>query len=160
MKEKIDKWLKEFLEIPNPNLGGWAPCPYARAARINNKIEIIEGDATGKDIEELIETTDWSKDAYIFWYPVDLLDLKTFRKMNNNLNKEYMPKDVVILGDHPDSGEEINGVRMNFDHASLQIVQKLSKLNETSEKIEKQGYYDTWPKESYDEVVTRRRDGI
>ena len=160
MKEQILKWMEEFLEKPNPNLGGWAPCPYARAARIKNKIEIIEGDPTGEDIRELIETTDWSKDAYIFWYPFDLLDVKTFGKLNNTLNKEYMSKDIVILGDHPDSDEVINGVRMNFDHASLQIVQKLSKLNEASEKLERQGYYDTWPKESYDEVVTRRKEGV
>ena len=49
---------------------------------------------------------------------------------------------------------------MNFGDASLQIVQRLSELNTASEKLERQGYYDTWPKEEYDAVVTRRKNGI
>ena len=49
-------WMQEFLEQPNPNLGNWAPCPYARAARVNNKIKIVKGTLSGDDIVELINT--------------------------------------------------------------------------------------------------------
>ena len=38
--EKLTKWMAEFVEVPNSKLGDWAPCPYARQARINNKISI------------------------------------------------------------------------------------------------------------------------
>jgi hypothetical protein len=153
------KWMQEFLEQPNSSLGNWAPCPYARAARINNKIKIIEGTLSGDDIVELINTPNWEYEAYIYWYPIDT-PLKEFAELNRNLNKIYRDKDVVVLGNHPEFDEIINGVKMNFDLAALQIVQRLSALNQASEKLEKQGYYDTWPKEAYDDVVVRRRQGI
>jgi len=159
IEQALTKWMEEFLEKPNPSLGGWAPCPYARAARIKNKIKVIQGDPTGADIIELINTPDWEYEAYVYWYPANI-PLKEFSKLNNHLNKNYRDKDVVVLGDHPEFEEVINNVRMNFDQAALQIVQRLSKLNEASEKLEKQGYYNTWPKEAYDDVVTRRKTGI
>ncbi len=43
MKEQILKWMQDFVEQPNPKLGNWAPCPYARSARINNQITIQQG---------------------------------------------------------------------------------------------------------------------
>ena len=158
MKQKIIKWMQDFLEVPNPALGGWAPCPYARAARVKNKIKIIHGEPTGSDIVELVETLDWGgNEAYVFWYELDEIDLESFVALNKKLNEDYRDRDIVVLGDHPESDEVINGVRMNFDHASLQIVQRMSELNRASEVLERQGYYDTWPKDAYDEVVVRRK---
>ena len=43
MQGKIYHLMKDFVEKPNPKLGNWAPCPYARAARINNQIAIQQG---------------------------------------------------------------------------------------------------------------------
>ena len=37
---KLTKWMTEFVEMPNNKLGNWPPCPYARQARVNNKIAI------------------------------------------------------------------------------------------------------------------------
>lgn len=37
---KLTKWMTDFIEVPNPKLGDWAPCPYARQARVNNNISI------------------------------------------------------------------------------------------------------------------------
>ena len=38
IKEQLNEWLINFVEKPNPLLNNWAPCPYARQARINDKI--------------------------------------------------------------------------------------------------------------------------
>jgi len=38
----------------------------------------------------------------------------------------------------------------------LVLVQRLSKLNNASEILKNQGYYDNWPKENYDDVVRWR----
>ena len=45
LKNKLTEWITSFVEVPNAKLGNFAPCPYARAARVNNQIEIIESDA-------------------------------------------------------------------------------------------------------------------
>ena len=42
MKDDIIRWMKEFVEVPHPNFGNFAPCPYAKEARIENKIKFVE----------------------------------------------------------------------------------------------------------------------
>jgi hypothetical protein len=35
VKADIEQWIVNFVEVPHPALGGWAPCPYARKARLD-----------------------------------------------------------------------------------------------------------------------------
>jgi len=67
-----------------------------------------------------------------------------------------MKQDIVVLEDHPDLLDTVNGVRMNFDQASLLIIQKLSLLNKASDKLKDKGYYDHWSEDEVDSVVTWR----
>jgi len=156
MKNEIIKWMKEFVEQPNPKLGNWAPCPYARAARINGKIKIIEGDDPFIDLANLHAIEDWTHEVYVFWYPTDTYSPDTFSEMSKQLNKLYMPENIVILEDHPGLVEKVNGVQMNFGKASLLVVQRLDELNAAADKLRSKGYYDHWSQEEIDEVVTWR----
>jgi hypothetical protein len=67
-----------------------------------------------------------------------------------------MPVDYVILEDHPDLPEFVNGVQMNFGFCGLLVIQKLNKLNNAADQLRKKGYYDMWNQEALDEVVTWR----
>ena len=69
-----------------------------------------------------------------------------------------MPNDFVILEDHPNTVENINGLNMNFGKCGLIIVQRLSELNEASEKLKEKGYYDTWSKDDLNFVVNWRHN--
>ncbi len=40
--EELLAWSENFLEKPNKELGGWAVCPYAKAARLKNQLKIVE----------------------------------------------------------------------------------------------------------------------
>ena len=40
IKKDLITWMKEFVEKPNSLLGNWAPCPYARQARLQDKVDI------------------------------------------------------------------------------------------------------------------------
>ena len=46
VRARLLDWLIYFVEVEHPSLGGWAPCPYARQARLNNKIHIVIDDPT------------------------------------------------------------------------------------------------------------------
>ena len=157
IKAELDRWLVEFVEVNNPELGNWPPCPYAKAARLSGMIDVKFA-----EVSELVDTirksveTLQSKDVVVICFdhnaicPVDLQEFVA--GMNNSL----MPDDYVILEDHPDSPEYVNKVKMNFGHCGLLVLQKLSKLNTASDKLRTQGYYDTWDKKALDEVVTWR----
>ena len=67
-----------------------------------------------------------------------------------------MLKDYVVLEDHPESEEFINGVKMNFGACGLMILQRLSKLNTAADQLQKKGYYNTWSKENLADVVNWR----
>jgi hypothetical protein len=69
-----------------------------------------------------------------------------------------MWQDYVVLEDHPDSEEFINGVKMNFGECGLMILQRLSKLNKAADQLKDKGYYRTWSKENLDQVVHWRYD--
>jgi hypothetical protein len=78
----------------------------------------------------------------------------TVTQFNNTCS--YLNKDLVALEDHPSDPEEVNGVTMNFGKCILVLVQRLSKLNKASAMLKKQGYYDNWSQENYDDVVSWR----
>ena len=43
VKQDIESWIENFVEVPHPSLGGFAPCPYARQARLKRTFEIYLG---------------------------------------------------------------------------------------------------------------------
>lgn len=153
----INQWLETFVEVPHPGLGNWPPCPYARQARLSGQIEIRQGHDPLKDCLDLIDY-DWQKEVIVFWYPYDAVNLPYafFSDLARQANDILMPKNIVVLDDHPDSDEEINGVKMNFQYFPLMIVQKLSVLNERSDQLKEKGYYDHWSEENLDYVVNWR----
>ena len=64
-----------------------------------------------------------------------------------------MQQDIVALEDHPDDPEEWKSVSLNFGKCIIILVQRLSKLNQASKILKRKGYYDSWDKDHYDDVV-------
>ena len=42
-RQDIERWIVEFVEVPNPAFAGWPPCPYARAARMKRSFDVRLG---------------------------------------------------------------------------------------------------------------------
>ena len=45
--QKIKKWISDFVTKPNPVFGDLPPCPYARKAIVDGKVEFLELDGIG-----------------------------------------------------------------------------------------------------------------
>ena len=133
IKEQLSKWMIEFLEKPNSLLGDWAPCPYARQARINNQIEIVTSNAADLYMDAIDSLTHLeNKDVVVVIFDHNKIDPVTLQEIVGYLNARLMPIDYVVLEDHPNSPEYVNGVKMNFGHCGLLLLQKLSKLTNAS----------------------------
>ena len=157
IKEKLTEWMTSFVEVPNDKLGKFAPCPFARSARINNSIEIIECEVIDfisiiKKSLPLLE----SKEVLVIYFDHKNIDPVTLQEWVDESNRDLMPKNYVILEDHPEAPEYVSGVNMNFGHCGLLIVQKLDKLNIASEQLKTKGYYNFWDKDSLNDVVDWR----
>jgi hypothetical protein len=155
--EKLNKWMIEFVEVPNPKLGDWAPCPYARQARVNNNIAIKFAEMLELTpvLRESIDTLE-NKEVVIICFDHTQIDPVDLQEYVTGMNNTLMPMGYVILEDHPFSPEYINGVSMNFGPCGLLILQKLDKLNQASDQLRDKGYYTNWSQRDLDSVVTWR----
>jgi hypothetical protein len=152
---KLLNWMIDFVEVPNPNLGGWAPCPYAKQARINDKISIRFSNDLINEVPKCLPDLE-TKDVVVICFDHTIINANEIEQLVSNLNKTLLVNDYVILEDHPDQIENVNGVRMNFGECGLLIIQRLSKLNASSALLKDKGYYQVWDQPSLDYVVSWR----
>jgi hypothetical protein len=154
--KELKDWLINFVEVPNPALNNWAPCPYARRARIENQLEIIF--CNNQDLKTAVVNSLSllsTKEVVVICFDHTKISGSDLTHTVIDLNKELMPK-YVVLEDHPNVPELLNGVSMNFGKCGLLILSELSKLNTASDQLKSKGYYNHWPKENIDNVVTWR----
>ena len=157
VKAELDRWLVDFVEANNPALGNWPPCPYAKAARLSGMIstKFCEASELYDVVRESIETLE-HKDVVVVCFDHRMINPVELQELVVSMNKMLMPINYVILEDHPDAPEFVNGVKMNFGLCGLLVLQKLDKLNNAADKLRSQGYYDAWDQRAVDEVVTWR----
>lgn len=153
--QELHNWMQNFVEKPNPMLAGWAPCPFARQARINNLVEIVFADSLLDSLHSSLDLLD-HKDVVVICFDHKKITAESLEQLVSDQNKIIMEKDYVILEDHPDKQELVNGVQMNFSKCGLLLLQKLSKLNQASEQLRAKNYYEHWPKEVLDYVLNWR----
>jgi len=154
----IESWIKNFVEVPHPALGGWAPCPYARKARLDQDFEIRIG---RNAFEDLIATSYGSltKSVLVFVYDPTDHPYEEFHRQIEYANREYLlPKDIIALEDHPSDPELVNGVCMNQGTYALALVQNLTDLNEKAQLMARKGFYATWPEDYLKMLFQHRQD--
>ena len=157
--EYITTWMKEFVEKEHPVFAGLPACPYARQARLQGRVRMIHMTSAEPDSNcwQHIERTNFDKtDALILILDPRRWTLKYTHDIVDQLNSVFMPRDVVVLEDHPKQKEEISGVIVNNGRYILLLCQRLSTLNRFSEVLKKKGYYDKWSKKNIADVVTWR----
>ena len=155
IRQELEHWLTNFVEQPNPLLNNWPPCPYARQARLSNKILTVFNNPL--EIARYTNQLD-EYDVVILCFDHTKFSSKQIELFTSHVNNILMWQDYVVLEDHPESEEFVNGVKMNFGKCGLMILQRLSKLNTATEQLQGKGYYHTWSKENLDEVVKWRYD--
>jgi hypothetical protein len=153
----IKNWLENFIESPHPALSNWPPCPYARQARINERIAFVGIDAyhltsAVSQHAGLLKT----HDVVVMYFDYNQITPELLQQQVQDLNHKIMTDDLVILEDHPGAPESINGVNMNFGDCGLAILQKLSDLNQASDQLRNKGYYNVWSSDNLAAVVNWR----
>ena len=155
----IESWIQNFVEVPHPALGGWAPCPYARKARLDRDFEVRLGLAPIHDLIKISKTGLGGKSVVIIAYDPVFHAYENFTADLNTANKQFLlPNNLLALEDHPGDPEIVNGVVMNHGTYALALVQSLSDLNEKAQLVAKKGFYDSWPEEYLQALFKHRKD--
>ena len=134
---------------------GYPPCPYAKQARMEGKVEFRELTDMEPDsnIWVSIDHFDFDKkDVLVIIAEPDQYTAKETVEIAHKLNQAFMPRDVVVLEDHPRIPERVKSAKMNNGHYILFLAQRLSKLNRYSAMLEKGPYYQNWSKSYLQEV--------
>lgn len=168
LKQDIEEWIVRFVSVYNKELGT-IPCPFAKQAMIDNKILYIEFVGEYEHItkrDHLIAmcenyTYHWPKgiEVVIIGYNPTLVSAEELSLVTHEVNNKFARnRGYIVLEDHPDEKENINGAIMNQGKWALLLIQSENKLNKASRLLKKQGYYDSWSIEAMDNVVNWRLD--
>jgi hypothetical protein len=95
-------------------------------------------------------------DVVVMYFDHAAITPEYLQQQVHEINQKIMSEDLVILEDHPEATEDINGVTMNFGTCGLVILQRLSDLNRASDQLRSKGYYDHWSESDLADVVTWR----
>jgi hypothetical protein len=154
----IERWIANFVEIPHPSLGGWAPCPYARKARLDRDFEVRLGVNPYFDLKG-VSQTGITKSVVIFAYESTAYTPEQFNTLLQSANTEFLlDKDLLALEDHPATPEIVNGVSMNQGIYALALVQNLTDLNVKARALASKGFYTGWSESYLQELFQHRQD--
>ena len=127
---------------------------------MDGKVKFLELDGIGKFGTIFTHIWDFDfdkKDVLVLIADPYQFTAKETVEIADKLNFAFMPRDVVVLEDHPRIKESVKNVKLNNGHYILFLVQKLSKLNRYSKMLENGPYYRNWSK-SYLRSVKGFRD--
>jgi hypothetical protein len=157
--QDIESWIVNFVEVPHPALGGWPPCPYARAARMKKSYDIRMGVDPYFDLKNQARWGMGNREVIIYVYDPAAWPYELFSNSLKNANKEHLlAADIIALEDHPTDVEMVNGVCMNQGTYALALVQSLSDLNIKAQTMANKGFYHNWPEEYLVGLFEHRKD--
>lgn len=155
----VTNWITGFVEKPNPLLNGWAPCPYARAARLQNQIRLDIGLGPWLDLRQIARHGLRDLDVIVIIYDPAEWPLDRFRYQWQTAQDEFLsPEGLLCLEDHPADVESVNGVTMNQGTWALLLVQNQNKLEDAARQLAAKGYYNGWPESYLTSVWQNRQD--
>jgi hypothetical protein len=155
----IERWIETFVEVPHPALGGWAPCPYARRARLDRDYTIRVGVNPYFDLLNIARDGLGGKSVVILAYDPNEFFYAQFNSDIRAANQEVLlARDLLALEDHPGDPEIVNGVSMNQGTYALALIQNLSDLNLKARAMASKGFYDTWTEEYLQSLFEHRQD--
>ena len=148
-------WITQVLDKPQHWLNDIPICPYAKQALIKNKINFRRSYTYVADIHSLFKQWDPQIDVVVLVCD-DNINSDLFSQHVAEINEQYVPLGYACLEDHIDCIEAVKDIIFNNGRYNLILCQPLDKLNAATTQLEKQGYYQHWSTDYYDQVVRWR----
>lgn len=159
VKQDIESWIENFVEVPHPALGGFPPCPFARQARMKRTFEVYLGSDPYYDLKNRARWGMGNREVIIYAYDPAEWSHELFSSSIESANTEHLLRnDILALEDHPADVENVNGVIMNQGKYALALVQCLSDLNTKAKQMAAKGFYHDWPEEYLQGLFHHRQD--
>jgi hypothetical protein len=90
VRADIESWIENFLEVPHPALGGFSPCPYARAARLKKSYAVYLGVDPYYDLKNRSSQGMGSYEVVIYAYDPAEWSHELFASSLDQANQEFL----------------------------------------------------------------------
>ena len=147
------------------------PCPYAQKAWEDNKVIILF--KYDSNMQVLYSTISQWEDAFDLVIIVDMAfkkDPDEFHEYLDMLNDAvsngvFIDRDIWLMGFHPhdeanDFIDDQSFMHLVEDEYAMIFVQRLSKVQESADKLAKKGYYDIYLEEYDVEHIFQKRQTL
>lgn len=134
----ITEWI-ERLSIKNPIFGNLPPCPFARTALFKvfqTNPEIVIGQ--------------WDENLEIAIVIMENISSKELTELAISLSNE----EFLVLEDHPDEIEEVEGYNLNYGKPVL-LITKRDKMVKARKQLMKTDYYKNFNKTYLEDLLSR-----
>lgn len=164
IESDLRSWSREVLEVPNSHLGNLPPCPYAKQAWVDNKVQVIETANIYADALKLCTSFSTIGKELVVLASYNLPELALFNDYVAQLNKTFPTLHCMEF--HPDYGAEdaeldfladndwVSGVDAPY---CMLFIQDLELVVRASDKLQRLGYYSAYPEAEYEQLVVKRK---
>jgi hypothetical protein len=147
----IEDWVLNFLSKPNEAFAGLPPCPYAKRAWLLDKVIVrhIHSRELELSIKSAKDKFPEDKDVMLFCVDPDSITPKEIVDLCVSTD------DFVLLEDHPETVEEIQGVVLNQGKYAMVFMQRRSELTIARAELAHTNYYKNWPVGYKKDILSR-----
>ena len=152
-QQQIESWILNFLSKPNSVFNNLPPCPYAKQAWLDNKVEVIETDSKHleQQICKILETFPDSKDLVMLVLDPSEVSYEQLKL----ISEQYKNEKFALLKDHPNERETVKDVILNNGKYAIIFVQRREELARARQELAGTGYYDNFDSAYKKEVLSR-----
>jgi hypothetical protein len=158
----MKKYIQTYIEKPNAIFGNMPICPFAKKARLDNKIcyvvyafEPCGNLSQYSDLLDLIRKfrKNQAYEILLVTHPdQQAFSLEEMNSFMQDLNTLIHPLGLVALSGHPLDEFNIKGVFTRGDPFINFIVQSRKVLESASESLKPTAYYDSWTLENLNSI--------
>lgn len=143
--EALEEWIVEELSVSDPELNNIWPCPYAKKAWFKNKVKVVE---TSDDFWDI---TNQEIDNFNDDYEVVIVAQENSFCEYNELENSCMALNRWF------AQKEMNIWLLSFKtDITMVFIQRLSKLDDASKQLLKQGYYNSYNTQDFNNLILER----
>ena len=143
IKQDLENWVANYLDVPSMFYNGSKPCPFAKKAWVNNKVNVVLG--TKPEVVAAVDEWDDKFDLTIVVYDHTEWQSNEWVKKHN---PTIIDDDLYLMSFDPDEfgPDDPNLDPHNWGSVTDEVygmvfVQRLSKLINYSDNLVSSGYY-------------------
>jgi hypothetical protein len=149
--------------VPSETFNNLPPCPFAKQAMIENKIQCAElkpmehismHDYFIAELENFSYHWPKGKEVVIIGCnPEYITSEELSMAVKTSTTRFLSQRGYIALEDHPDEEEKVKDVVLNNKQYAVIFLQDANKLNTARRALHSQNYYVNWDEEYYADVL-------